>query len=68
MNATIILIQKIVYTIGMTAGPALIALFMFDFKYASRGKYYYYTDGAEWGIAIGVFLVMLALVSRKWRH
>ncbi|MFV1997677.1 MAG: hypothetical protein ACC641_06665 [Acidiferrobacterales bacterium] len=68
MNISIILIQKTIYSIGMTIGPALIALFIFDFKYASRGKFYYYTNGTEWGIAIGVLLVMLALVSRKWRH
>jgi hypothetical protein len=62
------LIQKIVYSTGITVGPALITLFLFDFKYASRGKYYYYTDGAEWGMAVGVFLVMIALASRNWRR
>ncbi len=66
MYSTKILIQKIVYSVGLSVGPALIALFILDFKYATRGKYYYYTDGAEWGVAVGVFLVMAALVSRKW--
>ena len=67
MHITIGLAQRITYSVGMSVGPALIALFLLDFKYATRGKYYYYTDGSEWGVAIGVFLVMLALASRKWR-
>lgn len=66
MNLNRNLILRIVYSVGMIVGPALLALFVFDFKFASRGKYYYYTDGTEWGIAVGVFLVMAALVSRKW--
>lgn len=67
MHITAALIQKIIYSIGMTIGPMLIALFVLDFKYATRGKFYYYTDSAEWGIAIGIFLLMVAIVSRKWR-
>jgi uncharacterized membrane protein len=68
MHITAALIQKIVYSLGMTIGPMLIALFVFDFKYATRGKYYFYTSSAEWGIAIGVLLLMLAIASRKWRN
>lgn len=59
------LILKIVQTFGYLVGPALVALNLFSFTPGRRG--YFYTTGAEWGIAIGVFLIALAFVSKYWR-
>lgn len=59
------LILKIVQTFGYLVGPTLVALNLFSFTPGRRG--YFYTTGAEWGIAVGVFLIALAFVSKYWR-
>jgi hypothetical protein len=59
------LILKIVQSFGYIVGPTLVALNLFSFIPGRRG--YFYTTAAEWGIAVGVFLIMLAVVSKYWR-
>ncbi len=61
------LIVKIVESIGYSIGPALIALNIVDFRYARHSHFYYFTSATQWGIAIGVLLIGLAYVARKWR-
>jgi len=57
---------KITESVGIAFGPAIIALNLFSFR-ISHGSYYYLSK-SEWGIAAGVFLVSLAVVSRKWQR
>lgn len=66
MNKTLII--KIVESVGYSLGPALIALNILDFRYARHSHFYYYKGAAEWGIAIGVLLIGLAYIAKKWRH
>ena len=56
---------KIVESIGIAFGPALIALNIFNFIPGRRG--YLYANSTEWGIAVGVFLVCLAVIAKKWQ-
>ena len=46
-----------------TAGPALVAFNLFNFNIAKNGLYY--KDAAQWGIAIGVFMITLSLALRR---
>lgn len=69
MNAksasTLLLVLKIVESIGWIVGPSLIALHFFSFKLGKSGAYY--ESGSEWGIAIGVFFISMAFVARQWQ-
>ena len=58
---------KIVESLGIALGPAIIVLNLFSYKVAKSGTPYY-LNGQEWGIAIGAFLIGLAIVSRKWQR
>jgi hypothetical protein len=55
---------KIIESIGWIVGPALFALHFFSFKLGKAGAYY--ETGSEWGMAVGVFFISLAFVSRLW--
>jgi hypothetical protein len=66
MNPGIRLTLRIMESVGLGFGPALVALNFFNFKPASHG--YYYTNGSEWGIASGVFLICLAIIARRWNR
>jgi len=66
MNPAIRLTLRIIESIGLAFGPALIALNFFSFIPGRNG--YAFTTGAEWGIASGVFLVSLAIIARKWNR
>ncbi|MGW8247423.1 MAG: hypothetical protein ACWGOV_04865 [Acidiferrobacterales bacterium] len=57
---------KIIESVGIAFGPAVIALNLFSFR-ISHGSYYY-LNSSEWGIATGVFLLCIALVARKWQR
>lgn len=58
-------ISKILEVIGLTLGPTLLAFNLFNFSVAKIG--YYYKDAAQFGIAMGVFLIALALVAKRIR-
>lgn len=49
--------------IGITLGPALLAFNLFNFNLGRLGIYY--RDAAQYGIAIGVLLIAIALLIRK---
>jgi hypothetical protein len=66
MSPAIRLTLRILESIGLAFGPALIALNLFSFIPTRNG--YAFSAGAEWGIASGVFLVSLAIIARKWNR
>lgn len=47
----------------ITVGPAVLAFNIFNFNLAKNG--FYYKDAAQWGIAIGIFMIALAYVLRR---
>lgn len=57
-------IKKTTEVVGFTVGPAVLAFNLFNFNIAKNG--YYFKDPAQYGIAIGVFLIALAWVARNW--
>ncbi|MDX5151632.1 MAG: hypothetical protein R3188_04065 [Acidiferrobacterales bacterium] len=57
---------KIIESVGIAFGPAIVVLNLFSFR-LSHGAYYYLSK-SEWGIATGVFLVCLAVVARMWQR
>lgn len=64
MTPAIRLTLRVVESVGLVFGPALVALNFFSFYPGRNG--YAYSTGAEWGIASGVFLVCVAIVAKKW--
>lgn len=66
MNPAIRFTLRIIESIGLAFGPALIALNLFSIIPTKNG--YTFSTGAEWGIASGVFLVSLAIIAKKWNR
>ena len=65
-NINLKLLTKIGEAASFTLGPALVAFNVFNFNITKSG-FLYYRDDAQYGIAIGVFLISLAFVMRNWR-
>jgi len=61
------LVLKITESFCLGLGPAITALNLFSFS-LTRGGNIYYKDGNTWGIAIGVLLIFIALISRRWQQ
>jgi len=59
------LILKIAESVGWVIGPAVFALNFFSFKLGKAGAYY--ETGSEWGIAIGILFISMAVVARRWQ-
>ena len=66
MNPALRLTLRIVESVGLVFGPALIALNFFSFIPTRNG--YAFSTGAEWGIASGVFLLSVAIIARNWNR
>jgi len=67
MQPTTRLAFRITESICLGLGPAITALNIFSFSLTRSGDIYY-KNGTTWGIAIGVFLIFVALVARKWQQ
>jgi hypothetical protein len=67
MNPGARLTLKVIESIGIGLGPAIAVLNLFSFNLARSGSIYY-KSGNSWGIAIGVLLVCIAIVARRWRQ
>jgi len=60
-------VLRITESLCLGLGPAITALNIFSFSLTRAGDIYY-KNGNTWGIAIGVLLIFIALVSRKWQQ
>lgn len=67
MQPGIRLALKITESVGLGLGPAITALNIFGFS-LTRGGNIFYKSGTTWGIFIGVLLISLAVVARKWQR
>ncbi|MDH5648419.1 MAG: hypothetical protein OEY67_02085 [Gammaproteobacteria bacterium] len=59
-------ILKTMEVAGFTAGPSVLAFNLFNFNISKLGLYY--SEPAQYGIAIGVFLIALALLLRSKKN
>lgn len=57
-------IREFIAVVGITLGPAVLAFNLFNFNVVKNG--YYFKEPAQYGIAIGVFLIALAWVTKGW--
>ena len=58
---------RIVETISFGLGPAIAALNLFSFS-LTRGGNIFYKDANSWGIAVGIFLICIAIVANRWQR
>jgi hypothetical protein len=65
------LIRGIVDIICFAGGPFFAAYFMFDISHGPAGPgpfYYYYRHNTRLGFAIGIALICLGFLIRRWRR
>jgi len=65
MSKAVDLALKIIESVAWFVGPAVFTLNFFSFTVDRSG--YFYRDGPEWGMAIGVLFISIAYITRLWR-